>query len=128
MEIKQLIIENFGTLLTSLLSGGFGIAWFFERKKNKAITNQEVAKASQEEATALTGMRAAYKEFTEDMNQKYNELNTELKDLKQKLIDVSSKLNEEQNKYLTLMNAYEKLKHSYETLKRNFDDYKKKNK
>ena len=67
-----------------LFGGGFSIAWFFERKKNKALANQEVAKASQEEATALTNMQNAYKEFTEDMNQRYDTLRSEFDELKKK--------------------------------------------
>ena len=78
-ELKQLIMENIPTIFSYIFGGGGLFLFYTERKKNKALTNQEVAKASQEEATALTHMRAAYKEFTEDMNQRYETLSNEVK-------------------------------------------------
>jgi archaellum component FlaC len=117
--MKQWILENIISLITTLFGGGFSLAYFFERKKNKAMTNQEIAKASQEEATALTNMRQAYKDFTEDMTQRYNTLSEEVNDLKKKLTDVSIELDQEKDKY-------NRLKSAYDTLKREFDSYKKK--
>ena len=118
-EIKVIILDNFGMIFTSLFGSGALVAYVMEKKKNKALTNQEVAKASQEDATAVTLMRIAYKEFTEDMNQKYETLIEEVKDLKKKLTDVSSELDQEKVKY-------SKLKTAYDNLKKEFDNYKKK--
>ena len=82
--MKEWLLNNAISILTILFGGGFSIAWFFERKKNKALANQEIAKASQEEATALTNMQNAYKEFTEDMSKRYEELRCEFDELKKK--------------------------------------------
>ena len=124
-ELKQFLIDNIFPILSSLLGGGSFVAYIFERKKNRAMTNQEIAKAAQEEATALTNMRVAYKEFTDDMNQRYDDLSNQVKDLKKKLTDVTSELGEEKKKYNSLKEAYSKLKNSYDNLKKEFDEYKK---
>lgn len=124
MNVPQFLIDNFFSIITSIFGGGSFLAYLFERKKTKAMTNQEIAKASQEEATALTNMRAAYKEFTDDMNLKYDELSNEVKELKKKLTDVTSELDEEKKKYKNLKDSYLKLKNSYDSLKRQFDEYK----
>jgi len=125
-QIKEIIITNFTTIFASLFGGGSLYAYFIEKRKNKAITNQEVAKAGQEEATALSNMRQAYKDFTEDMTKRYDELSTEVESLKKKLATVTTQVKEEENKYDTLKVSYDKLKVSYDNLKKEFDNYKKK--
>lgn len=117
-EVKFFVVNNIGTIIGYVFGGGSIYAYLFEKRKNKALTNQEVAKASQEEATALSSMRQAYKEFTEDMNLRYNLLSDEIKTLTKKLTDVSSELNKEKEKYNTL-------KIDYDILKKEFDNYKK---
>lgn len=125
-EIKQIIIDNFPAIFSCLFGGGGLFLFFLERKKNRAFTSQEVAKAGQEEATALSNMRQAYKEFTEDMTQRYEVLSEEVKDLKKKLLTVTTQVKEEEEKYDILKTSYDKLKVSYDNLKKEFDNYKKK--
>lgn len=119
-DIKIIILDNLGLIITSLFGGGSFMAYVLERKKRN-IENKQLA------SDALKTMQDAYDKFTQDSLQRYNELSSEVSDLKKKLIDVTSQLNDEEGKYLVLKNAYEKLKSSYDTLKRNFDDYKRKN-
>ncbi len=80
--MREWILQNIVTIFTTILGGSSLAAYFFERKKNRALTSQEFAKASQEEATALSNMRQAYKDFTEDMNQRYEALRNEFDELK----------------------------------------------
>lgn len=126
MEIKTFLIENFAILLTSIFGGGSFYGYFVEKRKNIATSSQEESKAkqeefkiSQEESTALSAMRRSYKEFTEDMNEKYDFMANEVSGLKKKLTDVSTELDQEKGKYTNLKKAYD-------SLKREFDNYKKK--
>lgn len=125
MQIPQIITDNIFSIISSIFGGGSFLAYIFERKKTRAMTNQEIAKASQEEATALANMRASYKEFTEDMNLKYDELSNEVRELKKKLNTVTTELDEEKKKYKNLKDSYLRLKNSYDSLKKQFDEYKK---
>ena len=100
--MKEWILQNIVTIFTTILGGSSLAAYFFERKKNRALTSQEFAKASQEEATALSNMRQAYKDFTEDMNQRYEALRTDFDEFK-KTMEEKLKIKDEE--YFTLQNA-----------------------
>ena len=83
--MQKFLTENIFSIISTLFGGGSLLAFVFERKKNKAITKQESSKADQEEATAISNMRKAYKDFTEDMNERYNEVINELEGVKKTL-------------------------------------------
>ena len=92
--MQQFLTENIFSIISTLFGGGSLLAFVFERKKNKAITKQESSKADQEEATAISNMRNAYKAFTEDMNERHNEVRKELEDVKNVLSKVRNELKE----------------------------------
>ncbi len=70
------------------------------------MTNQEVAKASQEEATALSNMRQAYKDFTEDMNQRYEALRTEFDEFKKEFTNNEHSIKNKVIKSLIIFNYF----------------------
>lgn len=121
MELKQLILDNIFTILSSLFGGGSFLAYFFERNKRK---NEDAQGA----ADALTKMQEAYDKFTQDSLRTYEELRGEVTTLKENVKVLTENLRQEQEKYNVLKNSYEKLKNSYDSLKKNFDEYKRNNK
>lgn len=120
-DIKQFILDNILTVITSALGSGSFVLYILERNKRK-IEERQLA------SDALKTMQDAYDKFTQDSLNRYSDIKNEVDDLKKKLSNVTSQLQQEKKKYNSLKDSYDKLKSSYDSLKRSFDEYKKENK
>ena len=119
MEVKQFLMDNFVSILTTLFGGGSFYAYYTEKNKRK-IEEKQLS------SDALKSMQDAYDKFTEDSLKRYEELSTEVQDLKKKLTEVTTQLSTEKQNYATLREEHDNLKISYNKLKKDFDEYKKK--
>ena len=119
MDVKQFLMDNLISIITTLFGGGSFYAFWVEKGKRK-IEQKQLG------ADALKSMQDAYDKFTEDSLKHYEELSAEVQDLKKKLIEVTTQLSKEKQNYATLREEHDNLKISYNKLKKDFDDYKKK--
>ena len=119
MDTKQLLMDNFISIITTLFGGGSFYAYYVEKNKRK-IEEKQLS------SDALKSMQDAYDKFTEDSLKRYEELSVEVQDLKKKLIEVTTQLSTEKQNYATLREEHDNLKISYNKLKKDFDEYKKK--
>lgn len=119
MDTKQLLMDNFISILTTLFGGGSFYAFWVEKNKRK-IEEKQLS------SDALKSMQDAYDKFTEDSLKRYSELSEEVEKLKEKLLTVTSQLDKEKQNYINLKLEHDNLKISYNKLKKDFDEYKKK--
>ena len=119
MDTKQLLMDNFISILTTLFGGGSFYAYYVEKNKRK-IEEKQLS------SDALKSMQDAYDKFTEDSLKRYSELSEEVEKLKEKLLTVTSQLDKEKQNYINLKLEHDNLKISYNKLKKDFDEYKKK--
>ena len=119
MEVKQFLMDNFVSILTTLFGGGSFYAYYIERNKRR-IEERQLS------SDALKSMQDAYDKFTEDSLKRYSELSEEVEKLKEKLLTVTSQLDKEKQNYISLKLEHDNLKISYNKLKKDFDEYKKK--
>ena len=119
MDVKQFLMDNFISIITTLFGGGSFYAYYIEKNKRK-IEEKQLS------SDALKSMQDAYDKFTTDALKHYEELSAEVEDLKKKLIEVTTQLSKEKQNYATLREEHDNLKISYNRLKKDFDDYKKK--
>ncbi len=117
--MKEWLLENIFSIITTVFGGGSFFAYITERKK-RIIEEKQLA------SDALKTMQDAYDKFTSDSLKKYEELSVEVTELKKKLNGVTSQLESEKINYSTLKSAHDKLKTAYDKLKAEFDIYKKK--
>ena len=117
--MKEWLLENIFSIITTVFGGGSFFAYITERKK-RIIEEKQLG------ADALTKMQEAYDKFTTDSLKRYEELSSEVEELKKKLTLVTSQLESEKTNYSTLKSAHDKLKTAYDKLKAEFDAYKKK--
>ncbi len=101
-EIKQWILDNFLTLLTTLFGGTSFLGYVLERKKRRIQEKQETT-------DALKSMQEAYDKFSQDLLKRYDDLNKEVIELKTKLAKVTAQLQEEKIKYEKLEQIYNEL-------------------
>lgn len=104
--LKDFILENFFSILTSLLGGGSLLGWVVERKKRKIQEKQETAEA-------LKTMQEAYNTYTEDSLKRYELLKEDVFYLKNQLQEISKQLQEERVKYEDLKSRYDSLERDY---------------
>lgn len=141
---------NWIDILTGIFGTGFlgaVIGWIVERKRNNALTSQEISKAKQNEADATKTIQDAYADFAamhkeeySDLLKKYTITSVEkeqikvsndllLKELSELKVDIS-KIKEtllfETEKREELSKKYQAMKNNYELLKKEYDDIKKK--
>ena len=119
MDVKQFLMDNLISIITTLFGGGSFFAFWVEKGKRK-IEQKQLG------ADALKSMQDAYDKFTEDSLKRYEDLSTEIQDLKKKLTEVTTQLSREKQNYATLRKEHDNLKISYNKLKKDFDEYKKK--
>ena len=119
MDVKQFLMDNLISIITTLFGGGSFYAFWVEKGKRK-IEQKQLG------ADALKSMQDAYDKFTADALKHYEELSVEVQDLKKKLIEVTTQLSKEKQNYATLREEHDNLKISYNKLKKDFDEYKKK--
>lgn len=120
MDVKQFLMDNLISIITTLFGGGSFYAFWVEKGKRK-IEQKQLG------ADALKTMQDAYDKFTADALKHYEELSAEVEDLKKKLTLVTSQLETEKQNYSTLKTAHDKLKIAYDNLKKEFENYKSKN-
>ena len=120
MDVKQFLMDNLISIITTLFGGGSFYAYWTEKGKRR-IEQKQLG------ADALKTMQDAYDKFTADSLKHYEELSAEVADLKKKLTLVTSQLETEKQNYSTLKTAHDKLKIAYDTLKKEFENYKNKN-
>lgn len=102
-EIKQWIIENFFTLITTIFGSTSFLGYVLERKKRRIQEKQETT-------DALKSMQEAYNKFTEDMFKKYEEQTLEINKLTEKIEILTVELQQEKLRYSKLEDLYNKLK------------------
>ena len=119
MDVKQFLMDNLISIITTLFGGGSFYAYYVEREKRRIEQKQL-------DADALKTMQDAYDKFTADSLKHYEELSAEVQDLKKKLIEVTTQLSTEKQNYTTLRKEHDSLKVAYNKLKKDFDEYKKK--
>ena len=119
MEVKQFLMDNFVSILTTLFGGGSFYAYYTEKNKRK-IEEKQLS------SDALKSMQDAYDKFTEDSLKRYEDLSSEVEELKKKLTNVTAQLNLERENNEALRKEHDNLKISYNKLKKDFDEYKKK--
>ena len=117
MDVKQFLMDNLISIITTLFGGGSFYAYWTEKGKRR-IEQKQLG------ADALKTMQDAYDKFTADSLKHYEELSAEVADLKKKLTLVTSQLETEKQNYSTLKTAHDKLKIAYDTLKKEFENYK----
>ena len=120
MDIKQFLMDNLISIITTLFGGGSFYAFWVEKGKRK-IEQKQLG------ADALKTMQDAYDKFTADALKHYEELSVEVENLKKKLTLVTSQFETEKQNYSTLKTAHDKLKIAYDNLKKEFENYKSKN-
>ena len=120
MDVKQFLMDNLISIITTLFGGGSFYAFWVEKGKRK-IEQKQLG------ADALKTMQDAYDKFTADALKHYEELSVEVENLKKKLTLVTSQLETEKQNYSTLKTAHDKLKIAYDNLKKEFENYKSKN-
>ena len=120
MDVKQFLMDNLISIITTLFGGGSFYAYWTEKGKRR-IEQKQLG------ADALKTMQDAYDKFTADSLKHYEELSAEVADLKKKLTLVTSQLETEKQNYSTLKTAHDKLKIAYDNLKKEFENYKSKN-
>lgn len=140
---------NWIDFLTAIFGTGFlgaVIGWIVERKKNNALTSQEISKAKQNEADATKSIQDAYADFAIMHKEEYKELlekytnisidrqqlkNSndllikELEKLKQDITTIKKTLISETKKREQLTKEYYTMKTNYDTLKKDYDILKK---
>ena len=120
MDIKQFLMDNLISIITTLFGGGSFYAFWVEKGKRK-IEQKQLG------ADALKTMQDAYDKFTADALKHYEELSVEVENLKKKLTLVTSQFETEKQNYSILKTAHDKLKIAYDNLKKEFENYKSKN-
>lgn len=117
--MKEWLLENFISILTTVFGGGSFFAYVIERRKRKIEEKQL-------NTDALKSMQDAYDRFTEDSLDRYNSVRGEINELKKQLGNVTFQLAKEKDKYLALKLEHEALRSAYELLKSEFELYKTK--
>ena len=110
--MKDWLIANIFTIIATLFGSGSLFAYVTERKKRK-IERKNLA------TDALKSMQDAYDRFTEDANERYNEIKLEKEELKKRLAKVTKQLNEERKKHDSLVGKERK---RYYKLKQELDE------
>jgi hypothetical protein len=92
MEIKNWLIENFFTLVTTIFGSTSFLGYILERKKR-------LIQEKQDTTDALKSMQEAYNKFSEDMFKKYEEQTVEIKKLHDKIDILTLELQQERDLY-----------------------------
>ncbi|MDR2205821.1 MAG: hypothetical protein LBE36_06675 [Flavobacteriaceae bacterium] len=112
--MKQFIIDNIISILTTIFGGGSLYAYYTEKKKRK-IEEKQLG------ADALKTMQDAYDKFTEDALRRYQEVVQEVAELKLKLKENDKVLAEEKEVYTKLRNLFYETKTELDKCKKRFD-------
>lgn len=102
MDIKQWLIDNIFTVITTLFGSTSFVGYVLERKKRRIQERQETT-------DALKSMQEAYDRFSQDLLRRYEDISKEVMEVKKRLSEVTFELEGEKVKYKKLEKVYAEL-------------------